>query len=94
MRTGRERIADSRKKTDSFPPDTPIAAYLKGVGAGFEVHVKRYVYVVGEDRVAHRREIFIRDDADDVVVVEKGVGVGDRIVLDGVKQVRDGDKVE
>ena len=55
---------------------------------------KRYVYVVDKDHVAHRREIVIEDGADDVSVVEKGVQVGDRIVVDGVGQVHDGDKVE
>ena len=94
VRTGEERIADSKKMTDKFPPDTPIAASLKGIGARFVLHSKRYVYVVGKDYVAHRREIVIQDDADDIFVVEKGVGVGDRIVVDGVRQVRDGDKVE
>jgi membrane fusion protein, multidrug efflux system len=55
---------------------------------------KRYVYVVDKDHVAHRREIVIEDGADDVSVVEEGVSVGDRIVVDGVGQVHDGDKVE
>ena len=28
------------------------------------------------------------------IVIKKGVGVGDRIVLEGIRQVRDGEKVE
>jgi membrane fusion protein, multidrug efflux system len=55
---------------------------------------KRYAYVVDEDHVAHRREIVIEDGADDVSVVKEGVSVGDRIIVDGVGQVHDGDKVE
>jgi membrane fusion protein (multidrug efflux system) len=55
---------------------------------------KRYVYVVDKDHVAHRREIVIEDGADDVSVVKEGVSVGDRIIVDGVGQVHDGDKVE
>ena len=62
--------------------------------ATFEVLDKRYVYVVDKDHVAHRREIVIQDEAEDLFVVKKGVGVGDKIVLEGVRQVRDGDKVE
>ena len=31
---------------------------------------------------------------DDIFVIEKGLGVTDRIVLEGVRQVRDGEKVE
>jgi membrane fusion protein (multidrug efflux system) len=94
VRTGGERAADSKKMTDKFPPDTPVAASLMGIAEGVEVPVKRYVYVVDKDHVAHRREIVIQHDADDVFVVEKGVGAGDRIVVDGVWQILDGDKVE
>jgi membrane fusion protein, multidrug efflux system len=62
--------------------------------ATFEDHAKRYVYVVDKDHVAHQREIVIQDEAEDLFVIKKGVGVGDKIVLEGVRQVRDGDKVE
>jgi membrane fusion protein (multidrug efflux system) len=31
---------------------------------------------------------------DDIFVIKKGVGVGDRIVLEGIRQVRDGEKVD
>jgi membrane fusion protein, multidrug efflux system len=31
---------------------------------------------------------------DDIFIINKGVGVGDRIVLDGIRQVHDGEKVE
>ncbi len=62
--------------------------------ATFIYHAKRDVYVVDKDHVAHRREIVIQDAAEDHFVVKKGVEVGDKIVLDGVRQVRDGDKVE
>ncbi len=62
--------------------------------ATFEVLDKRYVYVVDKDDVAHRREVDIENETEDLFVIEKGVGVGDRIVLDGVRLVRDGDKVQ
>jgi membrane fusion protein, multidrug efflux system len=62
--------------------------------ATFEILDKRYVYVVDNDHVAHQREIVIQDETEDLFVVKKGVGVGDKIVLDGVRLVRDGDKVE
>jgi membrane fusion protein, multidrug efflux system len=31
---------------------------------------------------------------EDIYVINKGVGVGDSIVLEGVRKVRDGEKVE
>ena len=55
---------------------------------------KRYVYVVDKDDVVHRREIVVQHEMDDIFVIKKGVGVGDRIVLEGIRQVRDGEKVE
>ncbi len=62
--------------------------------ATYEIKDERYVYVVDEDDVVHRREIVIENEMDDIFVIKKGVGVGDRIVLEGIQEVRDGDKVE
>ncbi len=62
--------------------------------ATFEILDKRYVYVVDKDHLAHQREIVIQNETEDLFVVKKGVGVGDTIVLEGVRLVRDGDKVE
>jgi membrane fusion protein (multidrug efflux system) len=62
--------------------------------ATYEILDKRYVYVVGKDDVAHQREIVSQHEMDDIYVIKKGVGVGDRIVVEGILQVRDGEKVE
>jgi membrane fusion protein (multidrug efflux system) len=62
--------------------------------ATFEILDKRYVYVVGEDDVAHQREIVVENELDDIFVIDKSLAVTDKIVLEGVRQVRDGDKVE
>jgi hypothetical protein len=48
----------------------------------------------GQFGLERRREIAVQDEMDVVVVIKKGVGVGDRIVLDGIRQVRDGEIVE
>ncbi len=62
--------------------------------ATYEIMDKRYVYVVDKDDVVHRREIVVQDEMDDIFVIKKGIGVGDRIFLEGIRQVRDGEKVE
>ena len=62
--------------------------------ATFEILDKRYVYVVDKDDVVHRREIVVQHELDDIFVIKKGVGVDDRIVFEGIRQVRDGEKVE
>ena len=62
--------------------------------ATFEILDKRYVFVVDKDDVAHQREIEIAYELDDIFVIEKGLDVNDKFVLEGVRQVRDGEKVE
>jgi membrane fusion protein (multidrug efflux system) len=62
--------------------------------ATFEVLQKRYVYIVDQDNIAHQREIEIQNELEDLFVIKTGVGVEDKIVLEGIRQVRDGDKVE
>jgi len=76
-----------------------ISRELKGAiiipqRATFELLDKRFVYVVGEDNVAHQRLITIKHELEDTFVIDKGLGVKDKIVLEGVREVRDGDKVE
>lgn len=62
--------------------------------ATFEVLDKHYVYVVGKDNVVHQREIVVQHELEDVFVISKGLDGNDRIVLDGVQQVSDGEKTE
>ncbi len=60
----------------------------------FEVLDKRYVFVVGDDHVVRQREIAILHEMDDIFLVDGGLAATDRIVLEGVRQVRDGDHIE
>jgi membrane fusion protein (multidrug efflux system) len=62
--------------------------------ATFEVLDKRYVHVVGKDDVAHQREIVVQHELEDIYVIRSGLKMDERIVLDGVRQVRDGEKLE
>ena len=55
---------------------------------------KRYVWVVGEDEVAHQKLITIKHEQDDIFVINDGIGVKDKIVLEGVRQIEEGGKVE
>jgi membrane fusion protein (multidrug efflux system) len=62
--------------------------------ATFELLGKRYVYVVDKEDVAHLREIVIQNELEDLFVIKKGVGADDKIILQGIRQVHDGEKVE
>jgi membrane fusion protein (multidrug efflux system) len=70
--------------------------------ATFEILDKRYVKVVGEDGVADQRLINVKHELEDIFVIDShvdakdkiGVGVNDKIVLEGVREVEVGAKVE
>ncbi len=62
--------------------------------ATFENLAKRYVYVVGKDDEVHQREVVVNQEQEDVFVIGSGLEVNDKIVLEGIRQVRDGEKVE
>lgn len=62
--------------------------------ATFELLAKRYAFVVGEDGIVHQRDIIIQSEQDDIFVVETGLNEGDKIILEGIRQVRDGDRIE
>ena len=61
--------------------------------ATFEVLEKRYVFVIDKDGVVHQREIVVQSELDDIFVVKSGVTDKDKILLEGVRQVREGEKV-
>jgi membrane fusion protein (multidrug efflux system) len=62
--------------------------------ATFEILDKQYVFVVGSDNVVHQREIKVQHELDDVYVLNKGLGVDDKIVFEGIRQVHDNQPVE
>lgn len=62
--------------------------------ATFEILAKRYVFVVGEDGVIHQREIVVQTELDDIFVIKQGLEAGEKVVLEGIRQVRDGERVE
>ena len=62
--------------------------------AKFEILAKNYVFVVGEENVVHQREIVIENEQDDIYLIKNGLEAGDKIILEGLRQVRDGEKVE
>jgi membrane fusion protein (multidrug efflux system) len=61
--------------------------------ATYEILDKRYVFVVGEDHIVHQRPITVLHELDDVFVIKNGLRESDTIVLEGVRQVRDGEKL-
>src|SRR3954469_18843321 len=62
--------------------------------ATFEILDKQYVWVVGEDHVVHQRLITVEHELEDIFVIKSGLDVKDKIILEGGRQVRDGEKGE
>jgi membrane fusion protein, multidrug efflux system len=62
--------------------------------AVFEILDKQYVYVIDKDDVAHQREIEPDYELEDIYVIKSGLAVDERIVLEGARQLHEGDKVE
>jgi len=62
--------------------------------ATFEVLEKKYVFVVDKDNVVHSREIVIGAEMPDLYILKKGLKPGDKILLEGIRKVRDNDKIK
>jgi membrane fusion protein (multidrug efflux system) len=62
--------------------------------ATFEVLEKKYVFVVDKDNVVHQKEIDIAAEMPDLYVLKGGIGREDKIMLEGIRKVRDNDKIE
>ena len=61
--------------------------------ATFEILEKKYVFVVDKGNVVHQREIGIASEMPDLYVIKSGITANDRIMLEGLRKVKDGDKV-
>lgn len=60
----------------------------------YEILEKKYVFVVDKNNVVHSREITIASEMPDLYVVKDGLNENDRILLEGIRKVKDNDKIE
>jgi membrane fusion protein (multidrug efflux system) len=61
--------------------------------ATYELQDKVYLFVVDRNNVVKSRSITIKNRLADLYVVEDGLSEGDKIVLEGVQNVKDDDKI-
>lgn len=61
--------------------------------ATFEVLDKKYVYVVGNDNKIKSREITVAAELPHIYVVQKGLDKDDKILLEGLRLVRENEKI-
>ncbi len=62
--------------------------------ATFEVLEKKYVYVVDKNNVIRSREITIAAELPNIFVVQAGLNKDDKILLEGLRQVRENEKIK
>ncbi len=62
--------------------------------ATFEVLEKHYVFVVDKNKVAHQREVTIAGEIPDLYFISSGLAEGDKIIVEGIRKVRNNEKVE
>lgn len=61
--------------------------------ATYEVLEKKYVFVVDKDNVVHSREITIASEMPDLYVIKSGLVQNERILLEGIRKVKDNEKI-
>ncbi|MBB4211495.1 membrane fusion protein (multidrug efflux system) [Rhodothalassium salexigens DSM 2132] len=62
--------------------------------ATFEVLDHTYVFVVDADNVVHQRRVHIGEELEDLFVIDGGLEEDERILLEGLRQVRDGQHID
>ena len=61
--------------------------------ATLEILEKKYVYVVDKNNVVHQREVTIGAEMPDLFIVTGGLTSKDKFLLEGIRKVKDGDKI-
>ena len=59
----------------------------------YEVLEKKFVFVVDKNNVVHSSEITIASEMPDLYIVKNGITENDKILLEGIRKVKDNDKI-
>jgi membrane fusion protein, multidrug efflux system len=62
--------------------------------ATFELQDKIYVFVVDKDNVVKSRNIIVKQKLSNLYVIESGLTINEKILLEGVQTVKENDKIE
>ncbi|MBL7920445.1 MAG: efflux RND transporter periplasmic adaptor subunit [Bacteroidia bacterium] len=61
--------------------------------ATYEILEKKYVFVVDKNNTVHSREITIASEMPDLYLIKSGLNENERILLEGIRKVKDNDKI-
>jgi membrane fusion protein (multidrug efflux system) len=62
--------------------------------ATFEILEKKYAFVVDQDNHVHQVELEIAGELPDIYIIRKGIKASDRILLEGIRKVTNGQKIK
>jgi membrane fusion protein (multidrug efflux system) len=81
-------------QTCNLVMETPVpGALLVPQKSTFEVLDHNYVYVVGADGKVSQRRVAVREGVEDLFIVDQGLGDDDIVLIEGLRQVHDGQQV-
>ncbi|MFT4061157.1 MAG: efflux RND transporter periplasmic adaptor subunit [Edaphocola sp.] len=82
-------------ETGTILMDVPIKnAVIIPQKATFEILDKKYVYVVDKNHVAHLTLITVAAEMPDLYVIAGGLKGDEQIILEGIRKVKDKDKIQ
>ncbi|RYE28683.1 MAG: efflux RND transporter periplasmic adaptor subunit [Sphingobacteriaceae bacterium] len=61
--------------------------------ATYEIQDKVYVFIIDKNSIVRSRNIIIKGEMPDLYVVSGGISENDKVLLDGVQKVKEGDKI-
>jgi membrane fusion protein (multidrug efflux system) len=61
--------------------------------ATFEVLEKKFVYVVDKNSVVHQKEVNVASEMPELYIIKDGIAPTDKILLEGIRKVKDGEKI-
>ncbi|WP_408056948.1 efflux RND transporter periplasmic adaptor subunit [Tamlana sp. 2_MG-2023] len=61
--------------------------------ATFEVLSKKYVFVIDKDDVVRQKEIQVGAELPHLFVVDEGLSLNDKVLLEGIRMVKNGEKI-
>lgn len=62
--------------------------------ATYEVLEKKFVFVIDKNNVVHSREVEIASEIPDLYVLKSGLAANEKILLEGIRKVKDNDKID
>jgi membrane fusion protein (multidrug efflux system) len=81
-------------QTCNLVMESPVpGALLVPQKSTFEVLDHNYVYVIGADGKVSQRRVDVREGVEDLFIVDRGLDDDDIVLIEGLRQVHDGEQV-